>query len=57
MAVRFQAGERGIVMAWWQLNELRWQGLAMPKETRKIIERIKAEKYRNAAQSDDNENY
>jgi len=57
VAVRFQAGERGIVMAWWQLNELRWQGLAMPKETRKIIERIKAEKYRNAAQSDDNENY
>lgn len=48
-ALRFQKEERGLTMVWWQLNELRWYGVAMTKEARRIIDNIKAEKYRYAA--------
>jgi len=48
-ALRFQKEERGLTMVWWQLNELSWYGVAMNKETRRIIDNIKAEKYKNAA--------
>ncbi len=36
-------------MVWWQLNELKWFGVAMTKEAKGIIEDIKASKYRIAA--------
>ncbi len=48
-ALRFHKEERGLTMVWWQLNELSWYGVAMNKETRRIIDNIKAEKYKNAA--------
>jgi putative transposase len=39
---RFQNEERALTMVYWQLNELKWNGVSMTKEAKAILTKIRA---------------
>lgn len=41
---RFKDEQRALMMVYWQLRELRWNGISMTKEARSILEGIKVSK-------------
>jgi hypothetical protein len=48
-AGRFQNEERALTMVYWQLKELRWNGVSMTKEAKAILTRIRASKMQRIA--------
>ena len=46
---RFQNEERALTMVYWQLHELRWNGVSMTKEARAILTNIRASKIQRIA--------
>jgi len=46
---RFKDEGRALAMVYWQLNELRWKGVGMSKETKAILTRIRASKIQRIA--------
>jgi transposase-like protein len=48
-AGRFQNEERGLTMVYWQLKELRWNGVGMTMEAKAILARIKASRTQRVA--------
>ncbi len=49
MAIRFQKEKIALNMVWWQLNELKWFGVVMPEEAKRIIKDARAAGNRVAA--------
>lgn len=49
VAGRFQNEERALAMVYWQLNELKWNGVCMTKEAKAILTRISASKVQRIA--------
>lgn len=47
--IRFKDEERALTMVWWQMKELRWNGVLMTAEARTILAGIKASKLEKAA--------
>ena len=48
-AGRFRNEDRALTMVYWQLNELRWNGVGMSKETKAILAKIRASKLQRIA--------
>lgn len=48
-AGRFQNEERALTMVYWQLNELRWNGVGMNREAKAILAKIQALKLQRIA--------
>ena len=46
---RFQNEERALTMVYWQLNELKWNGVSMTKEAKAILTRIRVSKIQRVA--------
>jgi len=46
---RFQNEERALTMVYWQLHELRWNGVSMTKEARAILRNIRASRIQRIA--------
>ncbi len=46
---RFQNEERALTMVYWQLNELRWNGVSMTKEAKAILAKICTSKMQGIA--------
>jgi transposase-like protein len=46
---RFQDEERALTTVYWQLKELKWNGVAMTKEARSILAAIKISKLQRVA--------
>ena len=46
---RFQNEERALTMGYWQLHELRWNGVSMTKEARAILTNIRASRIQRIA--------
>jgi len=46
---RFQNEERGLTMVYWQLNELKWNGVSMTKEAKAILKMIRASRIQRVA--------
>jgi len=46
---RFQNEERALTMVYWQLKELRWNGVSMTKEAKAILTKIRASKIQRIA--------
>lgn len=46
---RFQNEERALTMVYWQLNELKWNGVSMTKEAKAILTKIRASKIQRIA--------
>jgi transposase-like protein len=49
VAGRFQNEERALTMVYWQLKELRWNGVSMTKEAKAILTRIRASRMQRIA--------
>ena len=49
IAGRFQNEERGLTMVYWQLHELRWNGVKMTREAKAILTRIQASRIQRIA--------
>lgn len=49
VAGRFKDEERGLTMVYWQLKELKWNGVSMTKEARAILAGIKISKLKSVA--------
>lgn len=49
VAGRFQNEERALTMVYWQLNELKWNGVSTTKEAKAILTRIRASKIQRIA--------
>jgi len=49
VAGRFQNEERALTMVYWQLKELRWNGVSMSKEAKAILTKISAAKLQRIA--------
>ena len=48
-AGRFQNEERGLTMVYWQLHELKWNGVSMTREAKAILTRIQASRIQRIA--------
>jgi len=48
-AGRFQNEERALTMVYWQLHELKWNGVSMTKEAKAILTRIQASRMERVA--------
>ena len=48
-AGRFHNEERGLTMVYWQLHELKWNGVSMSKEAKAILTKIRASKLQRVA--------
>lgn len=48
-AGRFQNEERGLTMVYWQLKELKWNGVSMTREAKAILTRIRASRIQRIA--------
>ena len=46
---RFQNEERALTMVYWQLNELKWNGVSMTKEAKAILTKIRASRIQRIA--------
>jgi transposase-like protein len=46
---RFQNEERGLTMVYWQLHELKWNGVSMTREAKAILTRIQASRIQRIA--------
>lgn len=46
---RFQNEERALTMVYWQLHELKWNGVSMSKEAKAILSKIRASKIQRIA--------
>ena len=46
---RFQNEERALTMVYWQLNELKWNGVSMSKEAKAILMKIRASRLQRTA--------
>jgi putative transposase len=46
---RFQNEERALTMVYWQLHELKWNGVSMTKEAKAILTRIRASRTQRVA--------
>jgi len=46
---RFQNEERGLTMVYWQLHELKWNGVSMTKEAKAILTKIRASRMQRVA--------
>ena len=46
---RFQNEQRALAMVYWQLNELKWNGVSMSKEAKAILMKIRASKVQRVA--------
>jgi putative transposase len=46
---RFQNEERALTMVYWQLNELKWNGVSMTKEAKAILKMIRASRIQRVA--------
>jgi len=46
---RFKDEQRALMMVYWQLKELRWNGIGMTKEARAILAGIKMSRLRSVA--------
>ena len=49
VAGRFQNEERGLTMVYWQLHELKWNGVSMTKEAKAILTKIRASRMQRVA--------
>ena len=49
VAGRFQNEERALTMVYWQLHELRWNGVSMSKEAKAILTKIRASRLQRIA--------
>ncbi|MEK6960215.1 MAG: IS256 family transposase [Nanoarchaeota archaeon] len=49
VAGRFQNEERGLTMVYWQLKELKWNGVSMTREAKAILTRILASRMQRVA--------
>jgi transposase-like protein len=46
---RFQNEERALTMVYWQLKELKWNGVSMTKEAKAILTKIRASRLQRIA--------
>jgi len=46
---RFQNEERALTMVYWQLHELKWNGVSMTKEAKAILTKIRASRIQRIA--------
>jgi transposase-like protein len=46
---RFQNEEHGLTMVYWQLHELKWNGVSMTREAKAILTRIQASRIQRIA--------